>query len=170
MFKIFLSPESRKELEHDRCEARRLHGLTDHWLAAALLKMAREARRSAAVAPDSGSYSSLLLFALVPELARRLGSVGLQPCEVDPSLQGMPNHKLRLLAGTVLANVDDLRDAAGRLLTREACNGNPVVYAIDRLCPGALGDPEDRLTRSIAEIAGLRDVAYAGTWTLEMLG
>jgi len=54
------------------------------------------------------------------------------------------------------------------LLLHEPVNGNPVVYAIDRLSPGDMQN-KDNLTKRMLEIAQIRNVEYIGVWTPDMM-
>lgn len=149
----------------------RLYGRTDAWLAAALLKMARAARRSApGLQCDDGTDDARLVWGIVPELSRRLGPVRLETAEIDWEIRPLSNLALRHRIGFTLENLSQDPQLEGwGMLRRAAVNGNPVVYAIDRLCPGQPGDPADRLTRHIAEVARRRRRRYAGAWTPELI-
>lgn len=164
-----LSAEARARIEQDRREAQRLYGLGNAWLAAALLAAAREAQvASPECAPGEYTYDARLIWGIVPELARRLGVVKLTTNEIDWEMRGLSNYQLRVRAGHTLKNISYSTAPGWRLLTRDIANGNAVVYAVDRLCPGRLGDREDPIVRNLTELAACRGRPYAGVWTPEI--
>ncbi|PNG50151.1 MULTISPECIES: hypothetical protein [unclassified Variovorax] len=165
MFRMHLSEECRSRLDQEASEANRLYRLTNQWLASALLKLAREARKSTTLRPDDCTYDSSLVWGVVPELARRLGRVKLEVAEIDWEVRDLTNYELRCRIGATLGNVAERSSAAWLLLTRTPVNGNPVAYGADRLQPGVVGDRQDRLTCAIAEVARCRGVAYSGVWS-----
>lgn len=166
IFDALLSPEARARIEHDRREALRLYGLGNVWLAAALLAAARQAQAAAPDrAPDECTYDARLIWGIVPELARRLGIVKLTTNEIDWEIRELSDYELRVRAGYTLKNIGDSTLPGWRMLTREIGNGNMVVYALDRLCPGRLGDREDPIVRNLTELAACRRRPYDGVWT-----
>ncbi len=166
-FKLRLSPEARLQLEAERTERLRLFGLADRWLAAELMKLARQARSERPdVSRSHPSYDATLLYYLPTELARRLGETRLDVNDIDWELRELSGYALRQRTGYTLANVAAWAGGpAYARLAAEPCNGNPLVYAVDRLCPGRIGDTEDPLTRRLAEVAAVRGVPYDGSWT-----
>ncbi|MNR71858.1 hypothetical protein D3C71_25370 [compost metagenome] len=170
MFRFALSVEARARLAAEAAEVQRLYGLQNPWLAAALLKLARQARQEAPEhRPFAGTYDSRLVWGIVPELARRLGPVQLQANEVDQEIRALSDRELRVRTGHTLRNIAHGTTPAWALLTRVAANGNPVVMAVDRLCPGTLGDREDPLVRDVEEVARYRGTPFQGTWTPAVL-
>jgi hypothetical protein len=170
MLKKFLSEEARRSLETVEAEVSRLHELTDQWLAAALLKHARKAQIDLPMLSNyEKTYDSRLIWSLIPELCRRLGTVRIHPAEYDHEIRILTNYKLRIRIGHTLANVGRARSEPWRLLTREAANGNPVVSAIDRLCPGTMGDRDDPLVLRLTEVAHSRGTIFKGVWTKDIL-
>lgn len=168
MFKIPLSPETRARMAAEESEVRRLYGLTDTWLAAALLKLARAARTSVPFGPDAMVYESSLLYGLIPELCRRIGTVTLSMVEIDWTHRLMSNYELRRCCGLTLANVSGRYPGESwALLSREVVHGNPVMLAMDRLCPGVVGDVNDRAMASLESIARVRGIVFDGKWTPE---
>jgi hypothetical protein len=166
IFSKLLSPDVRARLEQDRREALRLYGLGNAWLAAALLAAAREAQ--AAVpdwAPGDLTYDARLIWGIVPELARRLGVVKLTTNEIDWEVRELSDYDLRMRTGHTLKNVGYSTLPGWRQLTRDIGNGNMVVYAVDRLCPGRMGDRDDPIVRNLAELAACRGRPYDGIWT-----
>lgn len=169
MFKLNLPQETLAAIERERAEALRLYRLTDTWLANALLKLARDAQRvSREYRPEDNTYNARLIYGIVPELARRLGPVKLVMPEIDWEIRELNAYELRERAGHCILNIQDNDMPGWVMLTREISNGNPVVYAMDRLCPGVVGDKDDPVTRRITEIAGYRKTPYSGVWTPEV--
>lgn len=166
IFSKLLSPEARARLEQDRREALRLYGLGNAWLAAAMLAAAREAQAAAPYwAPGDLTYDARLIWDIVPELARRLGVVKLTTNEIDWEIRELSDYDLRLRAGYTLKNIGYSTLPGWRQLTRDIGNGNMVVYAADRLCPGRMGDRDDPIVRNLTELAACRGRPYDGIWT-----
>lgn len=166
IFNRLLSPEARARMEQDRREALRLYGLGNAWLASALLAAAREAQAAAPHrAPDECTYDARLIWGIVPELARRLGVVKLTTNEIDWEIRDLSDYELRVRAGHTLKNIGYTILPGWRMLTREIGNGNMIVYGLDRLCPGRLGDREDPIVRNLTELAACRRRPYEGVWT-----
>lgn len=164
-----LSAEARARIEQDRREAQRLYGLGNAWLAAALLAAAREAQAASPErAPGECTYDARLIWGIVPELARRLGVVKLTTNEIDWEIRNLTDYELRLRAGHTLKNISYRTAPGWRLLTRDIAHGNAVVYAVDRLCPGCMGDREDPIVRNLTELAACRGRPYTGVWTPEI--
>jgi hypothetical protein len=169
MFKWNLSQEQKDTIERERAEAFRLYGLTNTWLAAALLRLARDAQKiSPEYKPDDNTYNARLIYGIVPELCRRLGPVRLETREIDWEIRELNNYELRERAGYCLMNVRDTDLPGWVMLTRETANGNPVVYAMDRICPGIIGDRDDPVVKRLTELAAYRKKPYNGVWTQEM--
>ena len=170
MFNYDFSPETRAAILAERTESLRLYGLTDTWLAAALLQLARQAQKiSPEHAPSDYSDNARLIYGFVPEICRRLGTVRLTMPEIDWEIREMNNYELREYAGRCILNVRESNLPGWVMLTRETANGNPVVYGLDRLCPGELGNRDDPITRRLTEIADARQKPYSGVWTFAML-
>lgn len=164
-----LSAEAQARIEQDRREAQRLYGLGNAWLAAALLAAAREAQAASPERkPGECTYDARLIWGIVPELARRLGVVKLTTNEIDWEIRELSDYELRVRAGHTLKNISYSTAPGWRLLTRDIGNGNAVVYAVDRLCPGRMGDRDDPIVRNLTELAACRGRPYAGVWTLAM--
>lgn len=169
-FRYNLSPMQLDELERERSEMRRLYGLTDTWLANALIKLVRQAQKAApALQPDDETYPARFVYGLVPELARRLGGVRLETREIDWEIRHLSDYDLRRCTGNGLLHLEQWALPGWSMLTREVANGNPVTFAMDRVCPGVAGDRQDPVTRRIEEIAAYRKKPYTGVWTLELL-
>jgi hypothetical protein len=166
MHKYNLSAETLAAIESEKNEAFRLYALTDTWLASALLKLAREAQKvSPEFRPEDNTYNARLIYGAVPELARRLGTVRLTMPEIDWELRELSDYELRERVGHGLLHVQSSDLPGWVMLTREVANGNPVVYAMDRICPGVVGNRDDRVTRRITELAEYRKKPYNGVWS-----
>lgn len=164
-----LSAEARVRIEQDRREAQRLYGLGNAWLAATLLAAAREAQAASPErAPGECTYDARLIWEIVPELARRLGVVKLTTNEIDWEIRELSDYELRVRAGHTLKNISYSTAPGWRLLTRDIAHGNAIVYAVDRLCPGRMGDREDPIVRNLTELAACRCRPYSGVWTPEI--
>ncbi|WP_455233238.1 hypothetical protein [Geopseudomonas aromaticivorans] len=170
MFRKLLSEESRKKLEANRAELARMYQLPDRWLASELLRLAREAQaglRAEGRHPNEGVYDSVFAWHILPELAKRLGATSFLAQErTDSSIVRASNEDLRFRAGLCLANngTVTLRNS---LLSYSVVNGNPVVYALDRIAaPG----PDDPVAKRIWEVAKYRGVDCPdGRWSPAML-
>ncbi len=150
----------------------RLYGLPDRFLARELIRLARQARQIAIAAGDSfvkettyPTYNATLLWSLIPELAYRLGETDFLPNErADADLRAADTPTLRWSAATILRNCDldrrygyDQKSTpnACLLVAHNACNGNPVAMAIDRLCPPT-SEANDPLAQHIREVGRCR--------------
>lgn len=182
-WKKLLTPEQRLLVRCRNAEIARIYVLPDPFLAAELMHLARECRRlypehlCVPGADRGGSYDNNLVWNLVPEVAYRLGFRDLQPNErQEPryALADLPT--LRKIAGSYIANASRTcrpRDAHPQapaidpwdLLIREVCNGNPIAFAMDRLCPPT-PEMDDGIVRSMREISGNRGVP-ADAWSVE---
>ncbi|MGX9221873.1 hypothetical protein ACWV27_26270 (plasmid) [Massilia varians] len=168
-FAFPLSADVRTRIEHDRREALRLYGLANPWLASALLGAARQAQASSPhLKPDECTYEARLIWGIVPELARRLGVVKLTTDEIDWHVRDLSDYDLRLRAGYTLRNIAYSTQPGWRELSRDIGNGNMVIYAVDRLCPGRLDDRDDPIVRNLVELAACRERPYNGVWTPAM--
>lgn len=174
MFRIKLSPESRARLEYEENEAARLYELTDRWLGEALIALARQAQESLRVRdPFYSTYDNAFVFNVVPEIAKRLGVTAFMASErLDADVVMLSNAELRRDAGHCLRNIGHSQyygQSGWNMLLRELANGNPVVYALDRLHPGRSDDMDDPIVRRLSEIARIRDVVFSGVWDPGML-
>lgn len=158
-----------EQLHKDRQEVERLYRLTDPWLAKALLDLARKARQAAShLGPQDVTYDALLVWGLVPELARRLSaSTRLEPAECQLDLRNLQGLELRRRVYYTLSQLASplQHHTSWRLLTRDLPDGNPVVLALDRLAPGQLAERADLLAQRLLEVARARGCAFEGVWT-----
>jgi hypothetical protein len=164
-----LSDAARGRMERDRREALRLYGLGNAWLAREILGAARAAQAAAPHrTPDERTYEARLIWGILPELARRLGVVRLTTNEIDWEIRELSDYDLRVRTGYTLKNIGYTILPGWLQLTRDIGNGNMVVYALDRLCPGRMGDNDDPIVRNLTELASCRRRPYNGVWTPEM--
>lgn len=182
---LLLTKAQMERLASEKAELARLHGLPDLELGEELLKLARKAREEnprLLSDPDRPSYSPAFVWHVIPEVAKRLG------CSVDPDearapdIAGISDRELRETVGHYLANAtlnygldlhelerQDNQPRAIDYLEHEACNGNPVAIAIDRICPPAPEgqDQDDRLARRIREVGRYVDGVQVAMWSPE---
>lgn len=160
--------EAQERLARNDAEALRLYHLGDAWLARELLALAREAQKATPQhRPEAPTYNSVLIYGIIPEIARRLGVVKLALSELNWEVRPKSDYELRVHAGHCLKNIGYSTLPGWNMLTRDVCHGNPVLYAVDRLCPGAAGDKEDPSCRLLAEVAAARKKSFSGVWTPE---
>lgn len=148
-FHRLLSPDQIARLETEHRELVRLSGLPDRWLAAYLLKAARHIRSldtslQTPWVPSTG-YESLLLWEVIPSLCHRLGAPIRAPECRDLRVRALSPAELRKLTASTLRNVDQHFGPGRsceewRILTRHPTNGNPIVFALDRVAPAVEAD------------------------------
>lgn len=167
-FEKLISVKTRARLNKLRTELNRLVQLPNQELAAELCTLLADARGELPAAqPNQPVYESSFLWHVLPEVIARLSND--QP-QQPTGLSTLSNQSFRHMAGQCLMNLSRYSNGwAWALLTNEACNGNPVVMALDRICPGDLADPGDIITCRIKEIARIRGTAYTGVWTPAVL-
>lgn len=175
MFELLLSDASRARMDQRDAEILRLYGLDRRWLAEAIYALGRRARGETGYQIADRHYGSALLWLVIPELAYRLGRrTERLPNEYDAEIRTMTGAALREYVYYCIANTPDRTDAgqitpsAMSLLVKEPANGNPLVFAVDRIAPGDTTHP-DILTKSLMEIARLRGTSYAGIWTPDIM-
>lgn len=175
--KFPISPEGRAELDHRRQSLAKMFEMTDLDLAQALVDLTTEAREERPeLKPTTEVYDSNFLWHVVPEVVRRLCSLdkreigGRQMRHPVGMMRKLAPLEFRRLTGLYLRNLQGQhRMRAWNLLTNEPCNGNPIVFALDRLAPGSLHDKEDWIVQSVAEIARHREKQFTGVWTPALL-
>jgi len=170
-FKLKLSAETRHRIDEEQREAIRLYNLPDRWLARELVRMARVMRPlTGRFGPDDYVYDSTMLWHVVPEIAYRLGETQfLEHERCRPEIRQLTNTGLRIVAGISWKNCSAFlyqQTVEGRMFFREACNGSPMVYALDRL---ALPDEKDVIAKLILEVSRYRNIPSTGVWTPAML-
>jgi hypothetical protein len=174
-----LTAEQRDYMQRMSQRIEELHGFDNLSLGQELLKLTLEARQ---LYPDRlangdegyGNYTTSLFWDVVPEVAKRLG-VTIFGQKVRDDVRRATDHELRNWVGQCIGNAGwspnvGHHNEMGQplcpweLLTHEACNGNPLAFAIDRLAPVAEYDRDDVLSRSIHEISRTRGFEPMLTW------
>lgn len=180
-FEMLLSPEQRAHLRAVKIEIERLFGLPDRWLAEELLRQVRECRAFYSEKlgdPLGHDYDINFVWHVVPEIARRLGASRLQPNE--RVYGGLSDEDLRQVTGITLQNLTmQLWSVQARLACRRSgseivgfipgeilchCvqNGNPVAFAMDRICPASSlsDDLTARLVREVSRVRGHNETPH----------
>lgn len=186
-FSRLLTPAQRTRLARTRAENACLHALPDRWLAEALLRMARQIRAAHPDRPGNPRdcvYEPTFVWHVVPEVAKRLGATRLLPNEAsDPRVSTLDGQALREPAGVCLQNVALDRWGRGDVLEREApspeeilchsiSNGNPLAFALDRLCPAPEegADWHDWIARHMRESSRFRGLSPTPAWSPALQG
>lgn len=180
MFKINLSSEQRQRLQADRNEIHRLYLLSDTALAIELLTMARTVRSAHPedLSRDRYCYDTHLVWDLVPEIARRLGieKTEFLPGEwQDNEFPQLENPKLRNVVALYIANINSYRfhekDSTSvdpwKILTQAPIDGNPLAFAMERICPVDTVDESvqaDELAKRISEVQKYRGNDGVRVW------
>ncbi len=166
-----LTPEHREYIARMNERIAELYRFDDLALGQELLKLASEARtlypeRLAKGDQGHGTYTTSLFWDVVPEIAKRLGVTVLGQT-IREDVRNASDHELRNWVGQCIANagwspitgnhnIKDQPLCPWELLTHEACNGNPLAFAIDRIAPVVEFDRNDVLARSIREVSSVR--------------
>jgi len=184
-FKTLISQEARARIDFTQREMARLYGLSDLWLGAALLRLARQARQAMPkLLGDSCQpvYDATFVWHLVPNIAKRLGASSLQFNEnrrEDIILS--EGQEFRELVGSYLKNLSmgwcqrehpiD-RPTACEILGHDLANGNPVAMAIDRLVPAPVDERgrSDWIARHLREISAIRGFEATPHWSPKLQG
>lgn len=179
-----LSPAAGRRLKNERKEIARCFAASDIELAQALLAYSRRCRQLRAAYHDHARphYGSALAWLDIPDmawlLARHAGhSLLLAPGEGHRPLRASylagDKAAFRLRIGVMLQNTGHLARVPGLaddepdpwdVVTHEACNGNPIAFAADRLAPPP-ADAADPLASHIRSIAERRGHGPQVTWT-----
>lgn len=175
MFRLLMSDDLKRFVDDLHAESIRMYKLTDSELANELLQLARVARDdSPELKHDRGVYDTEFVWHALPELARRLGGISddnLSIHERNAEARRMSDLELRELVGYCISFISvssHWRKPGWSILLKDPANGNPVIYALDRLSPGDINHPDKIVTR-MAEIAKYRKVEYNGVWTPNVL-
>lgn len=183
-----MSPGMRGRIDTSTTEMARLHALPDRWLGQEILRLARAARTlhpAELGTPGGMTYGVNLVWQIAPEAARRLGVTNLSPNEAtDPEVRMASPEEFRQMIGQYIAHSSldrldnirrrdlgtcdtDTRPGPGEMLCHEACNGNPLAMAADRIsAPPAPGcDRDDPIARSLREISVRRGFAETPFWS-----
>lgn len=157
-FRKMVTPRTLVMTSRIREEAARLLGLSDVWLARELMRAADLAAASIPDLERRGTYSSLLVFRVIPHLAARLDPSLLprlkpnqrygyeEACHPPSYAPGLRGEELRRLVISVVGNADllygvpsdsPIRDETRlRMLCEDTGSGrNPVIMALDRIAP-----------------------------------
>lgn len=168
-------PEVEERILSERGEIRRLFALPDRELGEALLNLARDARADqrdlmARHGEHEGNvYDTTTFWHLVPEIAKRLGAEVTPPEATNPDINSCDGPSLRQCAYHMYANTlsrtsEGKRTFALNVLLNDAANGNPIAFALDRICPPT-DDPEDRFATYSREINGNRGLGPVPYWS-----
>jgi hypothetical protein len=185
-FRSMLSPETVRHMEVVDAEVERIYRLTDRFLGRHLLKLARQAQQENPQylgTPDHLTYAPTFIWEVVAEIAKRLGEAPNRNEARDRRVQTATPRQLRELAGTFLKNSDlayglehrgwDKENPekvfAIKLFMREPVHGNPVAFALDRICEPAPAhdDRRDYIARSIREAGRYVDGVQVDRWSPE---
>lgn len=177
-FRKLLSPEAIERLNAERAELIRMWRLPDRFLAADLLRKARAARAAypsvLGLDPNGWStYEKTFVWDVVPEVAARLGETDFDPNERKAEVRGCSDVELRDWVGISLNNMGMIREAwldknpvinPWILLTHSIANGNPVLFAVDRVSPPT-ADSKDWGATHVREIARSRGFGGVSAWS-----
>jgi hypothetical protein len=181
-FGIELSPELKAAVAAERDEVMRLWSLPDRFLAEDLLRKVRWVREAYPShfhrQPGAmGNYTTSFVWELVPEIAYRLGARSFGPQErTRADVRAADGVRLRHWLGHSLNGMPEIRDAWNHLegaanpwhvLTRECQNGNPVVFALDRIAP-PFDDSDDLPARLLREVSWHRGFEPVSAWSPEL--
>jgi hypothetical protein len=181
-FEIELSPELKAAIAAERSEVMRMWCLPDRFLAEDLLRKVRWVREAYPTyfhrEPGAmGTYTTSFVWELVPEIAYRLGARSFSPQERTRSdVRAADGIRLRHWLGHSLNGMPEIAETwdyseAGanpwHVLTRECQNGNPVVFALDRIAP-PLDDSDDLSARLLREVSWHRGFEPISAWSPEL--
>lgn len=174
-FRLMLSPELRAKVDAESDELLRMWNLPDRFLAADLLRKAREARNLYPSHFERGgydTYTTSFVWDIVPEIAFRLGSKDTRPDERRPDVRACDDDELRGWLGNCLNWTPTIREAHSDplplanpwlMLTRSPQQGNPVLFALDRVCVPDM-DSTDHGARLVREISRVRGFEVTSAW------
>ncbi|MTH96002.1 hypothetical protein [Roseibium sp. RKSG952] len=171
-FHELMTPAARRQNESMADEIERIYELSDRWLAADLVRLARKAKE---LEPDLyarvGTIEHDLVSNIIPEIAARLGETNFKPDERGGGVRGLQGWELRLRAGACFESAGF--STAGRtedkpgvieVLLHEPDNGNPVGIALDRVVPAHDAD-DDYFASTVREVARYRGHGDFAMWT-----
>ncbi len=169
-YENLLSEQSVRNLHATRVEVARLYNLPDRWLAAEILKLARAAQKellAEGFLPGDCVYDASFAWQVLPEIAKRLGATKFNQDErSDRSICVLSDSAFRFHAGYFIIN-SGTKAIRNSILSHEPANGNPVVFALDRIAFPQEGDP---IAIRLEEIARIRSVPFTGMWAPDFLG
>lgn len=144
------------QAEADRAELVRLCGLDSPWLARALLRMVRALRVTQNTLMTEETKWQRLYWQLIPELAWRLGHpvvrIGERSDFMIPTLSDQALRDLTIETWRVCVASKDC--PTEHLFFRDEIAGNPLIIALDRLCPPPHDD--DPLAKTLRRTATRR--------------
>lgn len=156
--------------------------MPDRWLAEELLRLVRQVREEL---PDQlkfanrgASHACSLVWDVVPEIARRLGSRSLTADEGrDPKVTDCDDDILRQYAGiclkfSTLSTLVEQRcqESVTRLLVREISDGNPIAIALDRISlAGGITPRQDLIARQMREWSRANGLDEVAVWRPNLL-
>lgn len=176
---IRLSPEMRAALDTERAEISRMWSLPDRFLAEDLLRKIRWCRERYPSLFDRkdgyyGDSTTSFAWDIVPEIAFRLGAGSFAPLERSRAdVRSADGERLRHWLGHALNGmgfIDDAWDDGGAkpnpwlMLTRDCQNGNPVVFALDRVAPPT-NESSDLPARLLREVSWHRGFEPVSSWS-----
>ncbi len=161
----------------------RLHGLSDRSLGTELLDIARVARIDRPDCSDpadtNASADCVILWQVVPEIARRLGAGPPTPDEAAVEYLPLSNMEFRAGVTWVIANrsfrysIDHEVDtpSAAELLARRIIDGNPLAIGLDRVAPVPIeeADTADYIARKIFALSVSLGLPPRTTWSPELV-
>jgi hypothetical protein len=177
-FTKFLSPEAIARGKAEREELIRMWRLNDRFLAADLMRKVRDARSRYRAVLDIdprgySTYETTFAWDVVPEIAARLGETAFQPNERKAEVRACTDVELREWLGLSLKHMGMIREAWNDkdalpnpwlILTYSIPNGNPVLFAMDRICPPTL-ESQDWGAKHVREIARHRGFGDVSEWS-----
>jgi hypothetical protein len=177
-FSKFLSPEAIARGNAEREELIRMWRLSDRFLAADLMRKVREARfmypKVFDLDPNGWStYEKSFVWDVVPEIAARLGETAFQPNERKAEVRACSDVELREWVGLSLNHMGMISEAwldkdpilnPWLMLTHSVPNGNPVLFAMDRISPPTL-ESQDWGAKHVREIARNRGFGDVSAWS-----
>lgn len=175
-FRKFMSPEQIARSDAERAEILRMWSLPDRFLAADLLRKVRVARNAYPVLNmdyRGSTYETTFAWDVVPEVAARLGAAEFLPNERKSEVRQCSDKELRDWVGLSLKHMGMIREAwlerddranPWLMLTHSLPNGNPVAFAMDRVCPPTL-ESRDWSAVHVREVARHRGFDGVSAWS-----
>lgn len=175
MFKrIAGAPSHRAHFEQIHNELHRLYLMNNADLAQELMNLARTVRLKHPEAFDAArlTLAPLVVWQIVPELAFRLGHRDFLAGERENGLEAMAAPEFRSSSGYIIVSLDpdqfmDQENSLHpwQLLARRPANGNPIVFALDRVAPATPAEETtDPILRGILELNGRRGYPGHSRW------
>ena len=163
-------------------EIDRIYSLPDRWLAEELLRLCRRAREEAPEKlkdPTAQTYEAVLVWHLVPEIAKKLGATRFETNEAqyanfkDISAEELRAHASNFLSHTNLDKLapSQMKPSACEILNHEPANGNPIAMAVDRIAPvlEAASTRGEWLSAHIRQVSRMRGHDETPHWSPSMM-